>query len=159
MGWPGTLRYGISTPEDVIGHRRSLCGLASQGSHYPSSPPPPPPNTPFRGSNPFWSGPSSTNYARPPAAPTAREFNRPRAEKRWAPKRSSSVRRKEGFPFACPVLFEKEIIRLRLRAIYRWHLPNLYSVTPSIRPIPLHGILRVNASDKTRHFWAACVFL
>lgn len=41
-----TIRYKYT--KDVIGHRRSLCGLASQGSHYPY------PN-PFRGSNPFWS--------------------------------------------------------------------------------------------------------
>jgi len=60
--------------EDVIGHRRSLCGLASQGSHYPHL-------VPFSWRQPFLVGPSSTNYARPPIAPTAKEFNRPRGKK------------------------------------------------------------------------------
>lgn len=34
-GWPDRVPIRYKYTEDVIGHRRSLCGLASQGSHYP----------------------------------------------------------------------------------------------------------------------------
>lgn len=66
------IRYKYT--KDVIGHRRSLCGLASQGSHYPY------PQT-LSWEQPFLVGPSSTNYTRPSIAPTAKEFNRPHGKK------------------------------------------------------------------------------
>lgn len=69
---PAAIRYKYT--EDVIGHRRSLCGLASQGSHYPY-----PDHLSWE--QPFLVGLSSTNYTRPSIAPTAKEFNRPRGKK------------------------------------------------------------------------------
>lgn len=72
--WSGRAPIRNKYTKDVIGHRRSLCGLASQGSHYPYL-------NPLPWEQPFLVGPSSTNYTRPSIAPTAKEFNRPRGKK------------------------------------------------------------------------------
>lgn len=119
------IRYKYT--KDVIGHRRSLCGLASQGSHYPY------PN-PFRGSNPFWS-------VLLLQITLDLLLHRPRkslidpAEKRWAPKRSSSARRR--------------IVSFRVLQEIPCNLsmafPELYSVNYIS---PSHDISRVNASRK-----------
>lgn len=110
--------------KDVIGHRRSLCGLASQGSHYPY------PN-PFRGSNPFWS-------VLLLQITLDLLLHRPRkslidpAEKRWAPKRSSSARRRK------PSFRVLEKIRCNLSAAF----PELYLVIT----LTHYTIFHVNAS-------------
>lgn len=95
--------------EDTIENRRSLCGLASQGSHYPHA----------QGVTTLFVGLSSTNYVLHPTASTVKEFNRPHG-KRWAPKHFLTNRKRT---FLVPVL---DFFDLIFRPIVRvWNRINI----------------------------------
>lgn len=117
----------------MIGHRRSLCGLASQGSHYPRL-------SPFSWEQPFLVSVLLLQITLDLLLHRPRKSLIEPTEKRWATKRSSSAWRRKLFTsFACLKKKKNTVVR----AIYRW----LFSLLHSVKCIGLsHVISRVNAS-------------